>query len=384
MSRLQIIAIAVLLAACAGGTSNVEPPAPLVSFTPSAKIKTLWSVDVGKGETKKFIELAPVMHEDTLYASDINGRVSAYAADTGRRRWQIELNEPVEAAVGFGEGLVLVGTKNADVFALDPDNGKQRWKSTVATETLGRPVAAAGVVVVQTIDGRITGLSAQDGKRLWTQQRTQPSLSLRGTATPLISSGVVYAGFASGKLIAVHLESGRPLWERTVARPHGRNEIERLVDVDAPPLIVGDTLFVVSYQGNVVALNRTTGRVLWSREESSYSGMAVGEASLYLTDAEGNVIALDQRSGSSLWKQDKLHARLLNAPAVVGAYLAVGDVQGYVHWLAPDSGAFVARARVGSGPIRGPAIASGNKLYLQDQAGTLAALEIEEGQGKRR
>jgi outer membrane protein assembly factor BamB len=384
MSRLRAIAVAALLAACAGGTSNVEPPAPLVSFTPSAKIKTLWSVDVGKGDTKKFVELAPVMHEGTLYAVDVNGRVSAYATDTGRQRWHVELNEPVEAAVGFGEGLVLVGTKNANVFALDPANGKQRWKSTVATEVLSRPVADAGVVVVQTIDGRITGLSTQDGKRLWTQQRTQPSLSLRGTATPLINDGVVYTGFASGKLMAVHLESGRPLWERTVARPRGRNEIERLVDVDAPPLIVGDTVFVVSYQGNVVALDRTTGRVLWSREESSYSGMAVGGTTLYLTDAEGNVIALDQRSGASLWKQDKLHARLLNAPAVVGDYLAVGDLEGYVHWLAPDSGAFVARARVGSGPIRGVAIASGNTLYLQDQAGTLAALEIEAGLGKGR
>ncbi len=384
MSRLGLMAIVGLLAACASGTSNVEPPAPLVSFTPSAKIRTLWSVGVGKGETRKFIELAPVMHEGTLYAVDINGRVGAYAADTGRQRWRVELNVPVAAAIGFGEGLVLVGTKNATVFALEPGNGKQRWKSTVATEILSRPVADAGIVVVQTIDGRITGLSAQDGKRLWTQQRTQPSLSLRGTATPLINSGVVYTGFASGKLIAVHLESGRPLWERTVARPRGRNEIERLVDVDAPPLVVGDTLFVVSYQGNVVALDRTTGRVLWSREESSYSGMAVGGTSLYLTDAEGNVIALDQRSGASLWKQDKLHARLLNPPAVVGDYLAVGDLQGYVHWLAPESGDFVARARVGSGPIRGMAIVSGNKLFLQDQGGTLAALEIEGEQSKRR
>ena len=379
MNRLWLIAVAALLAACAGGTTNVEPPAPLVNFTPSARVKTLWSVDVGKGETKKFIELAPVMHEGTLYAVDITGRVGAYAADTGRRRWHVELKESVAAAVGFGEGLVLVGSKNANVFALEPDKGKQRWKSTVATEILSRPVADAGVVVVQTIDGRITGLSVQDGKRLWTQQRTQPPLSLRGTATPLVKDGIVYAGFASGKLIAVHLESGRVLWERTVARPRGRNEIERLVDVDAPPLIVGDTLFVVSYQGNVVALERTTGRVLWSREESSYSGMAVSGGNLYLTDAEGNVIALDQRSGASLWKQDKLHARLLNAPAVVGDYLAVGDLQGYVHWLAPESGAFVARARVGSGPIRGMAIASGNTLYLQDQAGKLAALEIEKG-----
>jgi outer membrane protein assembly factor BamB len=336
----------------------------------------MWSVDVGKGEKKKFVELAPVMQAGTLYAADISGRVSAFVADSGRRLWSVDLKEPVAAPVGFGEDLVLVGTKNAHVFALASAKGELRWKGAVSTEILSRPTVQSGVVVVQTIDGKLFGLSAQDGSRLWVQQRTQPSLSLRGTSSPLISDGIVFAGFANGKVIALNLDSGRPLWERSIAQPRGRNEIERLIDVDATPLVVGEALFAVSFQGKLVAIDRRTGREAWSREESSYSGMVADARNVYLTDAQGHVVAFDQRTGSNLWKQDQLRGRDLNRPNLVADYLAVGDFEGYVHWLSLDSGKFVARTRLGSGPIRGTGIVSGNKLFLQDEAGTLAALEI--------
>ncbi len=111
--------------------------------------------------------------------------------------------------------------------------------------------------------------------------------------------------------------------------------------------------------------------------------MVADARNVYLTDAQGHVVAFDQRSGSNLWKQDQLRGRDLNRPSLVADYLAVGDFEGYVHWLSRDSGKFVARTRIGGSPIRGTGVAAGNKLFLQDQAGALAALEITaEGRGR--
>ena len=375
MKRCLLIVLGALLGAC-GGESNIAPPAPLVSFKPSVKVKKLWSVDVGKGEKKRFVGLAPAMQADTLYAADIDGKVSAFAVKKGRARWSVDLKEPVGAAVGFGADMVLIGTKNGHVYALASENGELRWKGSVSTEILSRPAAQSGVVVVQTIDGKVFGLSANDGSRLWVQQRIEPSLSLRGTSSPLISEGVVFAGFANGKVVALNLQSGRPVWERSVAQPRGRNEIDRLIDVDATPLVAGGALFAVSYQGKLVAIDRGSGREIWTREESSYSGMVADARNVYLTDAQGHVSAFDQRSGSNLWTQDQLRGRGLNRPSLIVDYLAVGDFEGYVHWLSRDSGELVARTRIGSSPINGSGIASGNTLFLQNQAGALAALEI--------
>lgn len=377
MTRLAAPAcLTLLLTACAGGQSNLEPPTPLTPFAPSATVERVWSTDIGRGEPKKFLTLAPILDGERLYATDVSGQVSAYVAESGRPLWSTEVEEPVAAPVGFGEGLVLIGTKNAHVVALDPDSGKLRWRGAVSSEVLGRPAAASGVIVAQTIDGRLFGLSASDGRRLWMETRTEPSLSLRGTGSPLIVGGLVVTGFANGKLLAAALDTGRLLWERTIGEPRGRNEIERLVDVDSPPVASGSLVFAASYHGRIMSMEMRNGRILWVRDLSTYNAMATDQANIYLSDTTGAVLAIDQRTGTVLWKQDKLRARLPSAPTLVGDYIAVGDFEGYVHWLSPETGAFAARSRIGGAPIRGPAAARGDTLFVQDLGGTLAALRI--------
>ncbi len=377
MNRHGVALASVALFVGCSGKSNLEPPAPLVDFSPTVSVKRLWKADVGRGEEKKLVRLSPVLHGGVIYVADPNGRVRAYAADSGRRIWTVHTDDPVGGGVGFGEGLVLVGTKRARVIALRPDTGEIVWGSRVSSEVLAPPAAGSGVVVVQTIDGKLVGLSADDGKQLWLQQRSGPPLSLRGTSTPVISTGLVLSGFASGKIVAFNLENGRPVWEQSVAHPQGRSEIERLVDVDAAPLVVGNIVFAASYQGKIVAMEMETGRVIWSRDVSTYTGMDADRENIFLTDEGGNVLALDQRSGASLWKQGKLRARALNAPTLITDYVAVGDLAGYVHWLSKEDGQFVARFRIGNSPIRGRTVAADDTLFVQNQRGVLAALRIQ-------
>ena len=332
MRKFLVASTLGLLIAC-GAKSNIEPPAPLPDFSPTAQVKRIWSTQVGRGDSKRLVSLSPLVHNDIVYVADPSGRVSALAIDSGKQIWSVETEIRIGGGVGFGDDLILLGSKDGQIFALEPNTGASRWVSPVSSEVLASPVAFSGVVVVQTIDGKIFGLSSRDGSQLWMQQRTEPSLSLRGTSSPIISGGLVLSGFASGKIVAFEIDSGRLLWERTVAYPSGSSEVERLVDVDSTPLVVGNTLFAASFQGNIVAIDMRTGRIFWSRDVSTYTGMDADQQNIYLTDESGNVLALDQRTGTSLWRQDKLHARLLNAPTLVAEYVAVGDVAGYVHWL---------------------------------------------------
>jgi outer membrane protein assembly factor BamB len=365
-----------MLGGCGGGKIVSEPPASLVDFAQEAQIKELWSVDIGGMDKRQHITLSPHLDDHVIYATDYLGRVSALKADSGQRLWATELKVSASGATGVGEGLVLVGTKKGQVIALDKTNGKRLWESKVSSEVMAPPVAGYGFVVVQTIDGKIFGLSASDGKRLWIYDRSEPPLSLLGTSTPLIVSDIVISGFASGLIAAVELKSGQFLWELPVGFPRGRNEIERLADVDANPFMVGDTLYAAGYQGKIIAANMRDGRIAWAREVSTYTGMDADEANLYLSDAKGHVIALDQRTGSSVWKQDKLHGRILNAPSYIGGYIAVGDYEGYVHWLSREDGRLIARHRLGKSAIRAQGIVSGEILYVANQRGLLAALRL--------
>ena len=374
----------ILLTGCSwirGGESNLEPPEELAEFTPRATVTTLWSVNAGSGPGKQYLILSPARDEKVIYVSDKNGRVSAFNAQNGKRIWRVDLAQPITAATGYGGDLLLLGTRKGQVIALQKQDGKQRWTAAVSSEILAPPVAQAGIVVVHTVDEKIFGLSAKDGKLLWMQERAIPPLTLRGTGTPLIVNNAVLAGFANGKLAALNLNDGRLRWETTVAEPRGRNEIERLVDVHAPPLVYGNVVYAAAYQGKIVAVNLDSGRIIWARDTSTYNAMDRDGENLYVTDEQGNIFALDLRTGASEWEQKKLFGRTPSPPAALGNYVAVGDFEGYVHWLSKQDGAFAARYKMGGDPIKTKPLADirsrENIFYVLDQDGDLAALRIQ-------
>lgn len=259
MRRAFLVALCALAMSACASRGVREAPAPLPDFKAERRVDELWSVDVG-ARAKQALRLAPAHDDGAVYMADPRGRVGAYAEDNGRRRWQVDLDVRVSGATGVGDGLVLVGSRQGEVIALARDDGKTLWTAQVSSEVLAPPAAAGGIVVVQTVDGKVFGLAATDGKRVWLYERTEPALTLRGTARPIIVNDVVLTGFASGRIAALRLKDGKLLWEVPVAQPRGRNEIERLVDVDVSPLVLGETIYAASYQGKLVALNRAAAR----------------------------------------------------------------------------------------------------------------------------
>jgi outer membrane protein assembly factor BamB len=383
MKRLLLVALcAVMLTGCGvgrwftGGPSNLERPAELSALIDPVRVERRWAADAGAGLKRGHLLLSPALQNDALYAADAHGQVSAYGARDGKRIWRVELDQPVTAGTGYGEGLVLLGTKNGDVIALERENGQQKWLSRVSSEILAPPRIHSGVVLVQTVDGKLSGLDARDGRLIWTLERSVPALSLRGTGSPVAVSGVgaVLAGFASGKLLAANLRDGRLLWEAPIAEPHGRNEIERMIDVDAPPLVVGKVAYAAAYQGKVVAINLESGQLLWSKNVSTYSAMDHDQRYLYLVDEKGHLYALDLNTGAQAWRQEGLYGRVPSAPVATSTHVVVGDFEGYVHWLDKHDGSLDGRYKMGSEAIKVKPVTDGDNVYVLDQDANLAAL----------
>ncbi len=357
-------------------STEVVEPSPLVDLQNQIQPQTLWSRDIGSGTDNQRLGLVPHVVGDTVYTADAEGRVEAIAIADGSRRWRVELDAPVAGGPGVGEGLVLLGTSDAEVIALDVESGGERWRSQVSSEVLSVPAAAGGVVVVHTVDGKLFGLEAAVGTERWRYEREVPTLTLRGSGSPVISGGAVYVGMAGGKLIALRIDNGELLWDLSITVPSGRSELERLADVDSDPIVIGGGVFVATYQGEVAAIDQRSGRPVWQRKLSSYSGMAADLDGLYVSDTEDVVWGIDIRSGSARWSQDALKHRSLSSVALLGDLVIVGDFEGYLHWLDKSDGSMVARTRVGSDPITTGMQVVNGILYVQGDGGELAAVRL--------
>ncbi len=356
-----------------GANDNAEPPTPLVDIVATAELKKVWSQNIVKGTDELFIKLAPVILDDRIFIADTRGDVAALHADTGKKVWRIDTDLPITGGPGADENLVLVGSSEGDVLALANETGDEIWHTKVSSEILSSPREADGVVVIRTIDGKIFALDATNGDRLWIYDRTVPTLTLRGTSTPVISHGLVIVGFDGGRVTALELKAGKLIWETKVAISRGRSELERMVDIDSQPLVIGDTIYVTTFQANVTALSLDSGQVLWQRDISSHSELGADDENLYLTDQEGNVWAIDRFSGTSVWKQEKLAHRKVTGPAILGDKVIVGDFEGYLHWLDKSTGDLAARIEVEDDPILTKPIVSNDILFAYSSGGRLAA-----------
>ena len=374
---VAVLALALVVAGCSSASKKELKPQALEKITAEVQLKKEWSTSIGAGQGKLWNTLTPAVDGDRLYVTDITGRVSALDRFTGKAVWTRKLKLNVSGGVGVGADMVLLGTLNGDVIALDANTGADLWRSKVTSEVLAAPATNGDVVVVQTQDDRLIALEASSGAQRWIYESTPAVLTLRGTGAPLVTDYVAYAGLSTGKVIAVDTQRGLPIWEQRVAVASGRTELERMVDIDGGLLLSGNTLYVTTYQGRVAGLDAQSGQIFWQRDASSYVGAAEGFGNAYISLADGVIESIDERSSTAMWSNKSLLRRQLSAPAVFSSYIAVGDLEGYLHVLSQVDGRFVARTRLGSKGLRVQPLVVGGWMYVYGNGGKLSALTIK-------
>jgi outer membrane protein assembly factor BamB len=371
--RIPALVAAALTAAACSSPSGPKP-AELQRLEKPLEVRVLWSARIGYADRFTFF---PAVVGDAVFAAARDGTVVRLdAAAKGAERWRVTLEKKLSAGVGASERTAVVATEDGDVFALSASDGKQRWRSRVSSEVLTPPTLANGLVLVRSVDNRIFAFDEQDGKRRWVYQRAPATLVVRSPTGVTVVDDTAYAGFAGGKLAAIALSNGGVRWESTVATPKGATELERVTDVVGEPVVQGREVCAAAYQGRVACFDMANGRQVWARDLSSLTGVTVDARYAFVSDDKGAVHELDRSNGRPVWKQDKLAYRQLSIPAPVGNVVAVGDLEGYVHFLSRDTGAFVARYSSGGGPVRAAPLALASSLLIQTQDGTLVALAL--------
>lgn len=339
---MRVSALWPVLGLCALVTAaHAQPDDDYAGLGLAAEV--LWAVETGPGGGDRYAKLVPLLDGDRVCAADRSGRVACYLTGNGRKLWVQDLNTTLSGGLSAANGRLYLGSQEAEVYALDRNDGTLVWHVPVSSEVLAPPKPGDAMIVVQTNDGKLFGLRQGNGERVWVYDRTVPALSLRGTSVPLIYGSSVIAGFPSGRLAAVSLRDGALLWEAAVAVPKGRSELERMVDIDSEPQLADGTVYTVSFQGRAAAFDADSGRTVWARDMSSYQGLSVGGAHLYIVDAGGNVWALDRASGATVWMQSRLKGRASTAPVVAGDNLVVGGSDGALYWLSRDDGRLISR-----------------------------------------
>lgn len=343
--------------------------AELASFEPKVQLRTLWQARIGSAG---IYTLLPAVVGNSVYAAAADGSLARF--DGEKQVWRVPTGQPISGGVGADGKLVVVGTAKGEVLAFDAATGKAAWKAQVSSEVLAPPAVADGLVVVRSGDSRISALDAADGKLRWVYQRSVPALLLRSNARVLMTGDNTIVGFPGGKLVAIANNNGASVWEATVALPKGSTELERVTDITSSPVLEGNAVCAVAFQGRIACFDVKNGTGLWSREMSSIVGLDMDSKQVYVTDDKGFVQALDRDTGATVWSLNKLATRSPTRPLALDGLVAVADVQGMVHLLSSDGGVFFGRAKTDGSAIRADPVPYANGILVQTSDGGLFAM----------
>lgn len=385
MNKLVIGAvIALFFSGCSSldnymlGQDNRPKPTPLKPITNQMKLSHIWQVNASSRTFRKTEQpqLRPAVVGPYVFSASASGIVEARSKLTGKLRWQYDAKHGLVSGPVVKEQFIAVGSDKATIDILATEDGRLLRQHQLANLLLAPPVISGDTLYAKTIDGSLYAFSLSTGQRLWRYTHGAPELILKASSAPTIAGQLVLAGFADGKLDAIDRRSGRLVWQRAIVFPQGSGEVERMVDIDATPLVENGVVYVVSYQGVVVAMTLKDGRFLWRHAVSAIKNMSLTDDKLFIVDDQSRVWAFNKHNGTVLWRQSALMHRGLSAPVAATYGLVLTDKLGFLHVLSKSTGEVLVREQLSQVEIDSAPVINENNIYVLFENGLLASLAV--------
>ena len=354
--------LSALLLGCAGGPDKPKP----TELGPNAaliNVRLAWSTRLGTVDFPLDVKVSG----NTLTLASSDGTVVSIDASTGQDVWRTRLAATLEAGAGSDGRFAAVVSSANELIVLEA--GRELWRERLGALTYTAPLVAGARVFVMTADRAIAAFDAQSGRRLWSYVRQGEQLLALRQAGTLFAAGDTLVAGVSGRLIGLNPQNGTVRWEGAIANPRGANDVERLVDIVGRVSRDGDVACARAFQSSVGCVNTVRGSLLWTKPANGAQGLHGDGEIVVGTEADGRVIAWRRSDGERIWTSERLKFRDLTAPQFLGRSVAIGDVQGLVHFLARQDGAPLARVATDGSPIAAAPVLVANTLVVVTRNG---------------
>jgi len=368
----------------AGGYPNHAMQNPALAGT----IKRQWSADIGKGATKRFpLTAQPIVVDGQIFTLDIDFNLRAFNVENGKENWhtniqsQFEDDPVISGGIAFGEGLIFATNGYNEVLAIQPNDGTIVWRKSIPTPSRAAPTVMDGRVFVTTLDNRLIVLSATDGSNQWEYTGINETAGLVGAASSAANSDIVVPVFTSGELTALRVQNGSVAWSDNLSSIKRFGGTSSISDIKALPVLDRGLVFAISFGGRLVAIDQRSGTRVWQRDIAGSNTPWVAGNHVFVLSADGELVALSREKGVIRWvtplpkyekPEDKKGAIIWSGPVMAGGRLIVTATNGLVYEVNPENGQQIGSWDSGI-PLSMPPIVAGGTMFLLSDNGKLLA-----------
>ena len=352
---------------------DLDEPRELIDFNERFEFTENWEKKFkGENDLNNFI---PAFSGGNLFFVDQEGNVSNMDIESGEVLWEAELETTISAGIVAGFGKLFLSDDQGNLISLDQEDGSILWKSFAGGEVLANVDVDAGLVIVKTASGFLNAFNIETGSKEWSYRSVAPNLTVRGSSSPVINDNIVYATFDNGRIGAFNLKTGLPIWDGAISFTEGVSELDNLIDADSSPVLEGNRIYTVNFQGNLSVFDSAQRRMVWESQESSFYEPFILRGVLGIISDDSKISTYSSRTFEDSWKLEEYVLRELSNPETFKGYILVGDFEGYIHAIDPLTGITVARKKVSRNKIT-TLISRSDSFYAIDENMRLFSLSF--------
>ena len=326
------------------------------------------------GESKRTLYISKF--ENFIIYPSYDGQISLVDLNNNIIIWTYKHTSKITAGTSFGINKIYFVDYDGYLVALSID-GKLEWKSYVG-EVFSPPLPTNHGIVIRTSSNNFISLSTTDGSINWKYKIPISPLPTRSWQEITLSDDVIYSGISSGKVIALNAIDGSLKWESTFSPPKGSSDIDRSNDTTSKIIYDDFAIYAISSKGNIAAIAKVDGIILWSRSLSSFIGMDISNDYLIVIHNSGSIYSLNKNTNKVKWRNAELLGRDLSIPTLLDDLFVVSDFEGYLYYIEIKSGLIKARIKVSDGrylnAIRGN---DNDELVLASLEGQLSIIKAK-------
>lgn len=292
-----------------------------------------------------------------------------------------EDTEAIGGGLAYQGGHIYVASGFGYMLKLDAATGSEIWRKQTRTPLHSAPAVADGRVFSVSDDNEIFAFDAASGNVLWTYQGIIETARMLTSPSPAVVDDVVLAPFASGELVALRAQNGGVLWQDALSASGKLTPLSSLNDIAAGPVVADGYVFASAQSGNISAFDLRTGQRIWSQPAGALGFPWVAGEFLYIVTTDGEVVALSRNDGKVLWitqleqyenekkKKDRIS---WNGPIVASGRVITFGSNGQAAELNPLTGEIIRSFKVGDAVYVNPIIANQTIYVLTDEADLIA------------
>ena len=351
-------------------------------------IQRAWSRSIGEGSSKDERVIAqPVVSDGRIFTMDAETVVRAGKEKTGEEIWKVNLTPKGEDSGEVGGGLAVdngtlfVTTGYGEVVALNVEDGKVAWRRDLTAPIRSAPTVISGRAFVLTLTNKLYALDSRTGEVLWSHSGIEEPTNLLGGASPAADAGVVIVPYSSGELIALRMENGQELWNDSLAGQRRTRGTTSLSAIRGRPILDRGVVYATGFGGLTVAINVRTGRRIWEREIASMESPWIAGDTLYVLTVNEELAAINRTDGHIHWvtqlpqwksPKDKEDRIIWTGPLLVSDRLIVAGSQGEAWSISPYTGQVLGKVDLPDGVTVAPIAAGDTVYFLSDDADLVA------------